>query len=76
MQNQILNGISSSAVNPQINYTDAVKQFEQTVRDQAQKLMLLQQQGLVPLNQAQYIINTLIETQNKINLFWKFEIIL
>jgi hypothetical protein len=68
MQNQNLNGISSSADYPQINYKDAVKQLEQSVRADAQRLMLLQQQGLVSQNQAQYIINKLIETQNQIEL--------
>ena len=68
MQNQNFNGISSSAVYPQINYTDAITKLEQSVRADAQKLMLLQQQGLVSQNQAQYIINKLIETQNQIEL--------
>lgn len=68
MQNQNLNGISSSAAYPQINYKDAVNKLEQSVRADAQKLMLLQQQGLVSQNQAQYIINKLIETQNQIDL--------
>ena len=68
MQNQNFNGISSSAVYPQINYKDAVNKLEQSVRADAQRLMLLQQQGLVSQNQAQYIINKLIETQNQIDL--------
>ena len=72
MQNQILNDISPAAVTPQTNYTDAINQIEQTVREDAQRLMLLQQQGLVTQNQAQYFINKLINTQNQINLLRQY----
>lgn len=72
MQNQILNDISPAAVTPQTNYTNAINQIEQTVREDAQRLMLLQQQGLVTQNQAQYFINKLINTQNQINLLRQY----
>lgn len=72
MQNQILNGISSSAVTPQTNFNDVINQMEETVRADAQKLMLLQQQGLVAENQVQYVINKLINTQNQINLLKQY----
>jgi len=72
MQNQILNEISSSAVTPQTNYNDAINNLEQNVRAQAQRLMLLQQQGLVTENQAQYAINNLINTQKQIDLLKQY----
>lgn len=72
MQNQLSNGISSSAVTPQINYNDILNQMEQSVKSDAQKLMLLFQQGLIPENQVQYIINKLINTQNQIDLLKQF----
>ena len=68
MQNQIMNGVSSSAVTPQINYNDVISNLEQNVRTQAQRLMLMQQQGLVTENQAQYAINNLINTQKQIDM--------
>ncbi len=68
MQNQTLKGISSSAVTPQINYPDIITQMQQALQADAQKLLLLHQQGLVTDDQAQYFTNKLIDTQKQINL--------
>lgn len=68
MQNQNFYGNSSSAVTPQIDYPDIIEQMQKNLQTDAQKLMLLYQQGLVTDNQAQYFTNKLIDTQNQINL--------
>jgi hypothetical protein len=46
--------------------------MEQSVKSDAQRLMFLQQQGLIPENQVQYIINKLINTQNQIDLLKQY----
>lgn len=68
MQNYELNGVSSSAVTPQINLDNVLSDMENQIHSDAQKLMNLYQQGLVTDNQVQYFTNKLIDTRNKINL--------
>ena len=68
MLNQNINGISPSAVTPQINYTDVIQQIEQALASDVQKLQLLTQQGIVTQQQGQYFMNNLADTQRKLNL--------
>ena len=65
MLNQNINGISPSAVTPQINYTDVIQQIEQALASDVQKLQLLTQQGIVTQQQGQYLMNELV---NKVNI--------
>lgn len=71
MQNQINNGISSSAVNPQMNptagYVDIIQQLEQAIKSDAQKLEILMQQGTIDQSQGQYLMTQLARKYNEIN---------
>ncbi len=72
MQNQINNGISSSAVNPQMNptagYVDIIQQLEQAIKSDAQKLEILMQQGTIDQSQGQYLMTQLARKYNEINM--------
>lgn len=68
MLNQNLNGVSS-AVTPQINYTDIIQQIEQALQEDFQKLKLLIQQGIVTQQQGQYLMNELVNKKQQIDTF-------
>ena len=72
MQNQINNGISSSAVNPQMNpaagYVDIIQQLEEALRVDAQRLQILMQQGTIDYSQGQYLMTQLARKYNEINM--------
>lgn len=72
MQNQINTGISSSAVNPQMNptagYVDIIQQLEQAVATDAQRLQILMQQGTIDQSQGQYLMTQLARKYNEINM--------
>ena len=69
MLNQNINGISPSAVTPQINYTDVIQQIEQALASDVQKLQLLTQQGIVTQQQGQYLMNELVNKKQQIDVF-------
>ena len=57
MQNQInSNNISSSAVTPQMNYTDIVSQLEQAIATDTLRLQTMLQQGVITKQQGQYLM--------------------
>lgn len=62
MQNQQFNGISSSAVTPQIDYQNIVQQLLLALAANAQKEQLVQQ--LSNNKQIQQLISTIYETNN------------
>ena len=68
MQNQInSNNISSSAVTPQMNYTDIVSQLEQAIATDTLRLQTMLQQGVITKQQgleAEDWVNHLAETYN------------
>lgn len=64
MQNQQFNGISSSAVTPQINYQNILQQLLLSLAANAQKEQLVQQPG--NNKQIQQLISAINET-NKVN---------
>ena len=58
MQNQInSNNISSSAVTPQMNYTDIVSQLEQAIATDTLRLQAMLQQGVITKQQGQYLMH-------------------
>lgn len=72
MQNQInmqnLNNISSSAVSPQMNYTDIISQLEQAIATDTLRLQNLLQQGVITKQQGQYLMAQLAKRANEINM--------
>lgn len=72
MQNQInmqnLNNISSSAVSPQMNYTDIISQLEQVIATDTLRLQNLLQQGVITKQQGQYLMAQLAKRANEINM--------
>lgn len=77
MQNQInnqnINGISLSAVPPQINsasgYAGVIQQLEDAIRADAERIKLLIQQGTISENQGQYLMTQLAAKYNEINMY-------
>ncbi|MBR1425241.1 hypothetical protein IJ579_06740 [bacterium] len=61
MQNQIQNGISSSAVTPQLNYIDVIQQLEGILGNDVKRLQMLMQQGVINQNQWQYLMTELTQ---------------
>ena len=69
MQNQInSNNISSSAVTPQMNYTDIVSQLEQAIATDTLRLQTMLQQGVITKQQGQYLMAQLAKRANEINM--------
>ena len=74
MQNQNNNqiGISSPAsyqgANPSLDYTDVIKQLEDALRCDAQRVQLLMQQGTISTSQGQYLMTQLARKFNEINM--------
>lgn len=69
MQNQInSNNISSSAVTPQMNYTDIVSQLEQAIATDTLRLQIMLQQGVITKQQGQYLMAQLAKRANEINM--------
>lgn len=72
MQNQMnmqnLNNISSSAVSPQMNYTDIISQLEQAIATDTLRLQNLLQQGVITKQQGQYLMAQLAKRANEINI--------
>ncbi len=70
MQNQIINSnnISSSAVTPQMNYTDIVSQLEQAIATDTLRLQTMLQQGVITKQQGQYLMAQLAKRANEINM--------
>ena len=69
MQNQInSNNISSSAVTPQMNYTDIVSQLEQAIATDTLRLQTMLQQGVITKQQGQYLMAQLAQRANEINM--------
>ncbi|MBR1460504.1 hypothetical protein IJ596_02575 [bacterium] len=69
MLNQNINGVSPSAVTPQINYTDVIQEIELALQADFQKLQLLIQQGIVTQQQGQYLMNELVNKKQQIDVF-------
>lgn len=75
MQNQNNNqiGVSSPAsypeVNPNLGYTDVIKQLEDALKFDAQRVQLLMQQGTISTSQGQYLITQLARKYNEINKY-------
>lgn len=69
MQNQInSNNIPSSAVTPQMNYTDIVSQLEQAIATDTLRLQTMLQQGVITKQQGQYLMAQLAKRANEINM--------
>lgn len=73
MQNQNNNnqvGVSSTASYPDSNgYVDVIKQLEDALRCDAQRVQMLMQQGTISTSQGQYLITQLARKYNEINAF-------
>ncbi len=69
MQNQPINGISSSAVTPQINYVDVIQQLEQAVNNDIARVKMLMAQGIITSNEAQYLVSQLVNKANIIESY-------
>ncbi|MBP3821111.1 hypothetical protein J6G99_05650 [bacterium] len=69
MQNQIFNGISSSAVKPQTNYTDVIQILEEAIQADMQKVQMLVQQGTITPQQGSYLINMLGNKAQEISMY-------
>ena len=52
MQNQILSGISPTAVNPQPNYINIIQQLKQSMMNNMLQMLLLKNQGVITNDQA------------------------
>lgn len=67
--NQI--GISSTATyqgsNPSLGYTDVIKQLEDALKCDVQRVQLLMQQGTISTSQGQYLMTQLARKYNEIN---------
>ena len=64
MINQPLNGISSSAVPPQINYIDVLQQLEQAVNEDIARVQMLASQNVITNGECRYLMSQL---ENKVN---------
>ena len=67
MINQPLNGISSSAVPPQINYTDVIQQLEQAINADIAKVQMLAAQNVITNGECRYIMSQLGNKAKMIN---------
>lgn len=59
MQNQPLNGISSSAVTPQINYVDVFQQLEQAINADVARVQMLAAQNVITNDECRYLMSQL-----------------
>ena len=69
MLNQNLNGISPSAVTPQITTDDIVQHLMQSLASDAQMIPMLIQQGKVTQEQGQYLIKQIENKENLLQMF-------
>ena len=69
MINQNLNGISPSAVTPQISTDDIIQHLMQSLASDAQKVQMLIQQGNVTQEQGQYLIKQLENKENLLQMY-------
>lgn len=67
MINQPINGISSSAVPPQINYVTVIQQLEQAVKTDMATVQALAAQGVITKDQSQYLMSQLVNKAKIIN---------
>ncbi len=68
MQNQIQNSISSAAVTPQLNYIDVIQQLEGVLLNDAKRLQLLMQQGVINNAQGNYLLTQLAQKAKALTL--------
>ena len=67
MQNNTMNGVSSDAVTPQINYNNIIQNLEKEIVQDVKNVALLQQLGTLPPNEGQNLSCILNDSLNKLN---------
>jgi len=72
MQNNQINGISSTAVNPQINYVSVIEQLRKSLIADVQKIQLLMQNGTINKQQGQFLLADLANRSKEIDAIDNF----